>query len=59
MTNPLPDTAGVIAHGRAIFEEGCASCHGRERLGNGEAGRELSRPPANLAMLTRMPMMRK
>ena len=58
MTNPLPDTAGVIARGRSVFEEGCASCHGREGLGNGEAGRELSLPPANLAMLTRMPMMR-
>jgi mono/diheme cytochrome c family protein len=58
MTNPLPNTAGVIARGRAVFEEGCASCHGLEGLGNGEAGRELSPPPANLAMLTRMPMMR-
>jgi mono/diheme cytochrome c family protein len=58
MTNPLPNTAGVIARGRAVFEEGCASCHGLEGLGNGEAGRELSRAPASLA-LTRMPMMRR
>ena len=58
MTNPLPDTAEVVTRGRAVFEESCASCHGREGLGNGEAGSELSPPPANLAMLIRMPMMR-
>jgi mono/diheme cytochrome c family protein len=58
MANPLPDTAPVIARGRAVFEQSCASCHGAEGRGNGEAGRELSPPPADLAMLVRMPMMR-
>jgi mono/diheme cytochrome c family protein len=58
MVNPLPTTAEVIARGRAVFEQSCASCHGTEGLGNGEAGRELSPPPADLAMLVRMPMMR-
>jgi mono/diheme cytochrome c family protein len=58
MANPLPGTAPVIARGRAVFEQSCASCHGAEGWGNGEAGRELSPPPADLAMLVRMPMMR-
>lgn len=58
MINPLSDTAPVIARGRAVFEQSCASCHGAQGLGNGEAGRELSPAQADLAMLVRMPMMR-
>lgn len=51
MINPLSDTAPVIARGRGVFEQSCASCHGAEGRGNAEAGRELSPPPADLAML--------
>lgn len=56
LTNPLPDNAEVISHGRAVYQDYCASCHGPSGLGNGEAGRELSPRPANLAWLSRMPM---
>src|SRR5512132_4313901 len=57
LTNPLPENAGVISRGRAIYRDHCASCHGPSGLGDGEAGRELSPRPANLAWLSRMPMM--
>ena len=58
MSDPLPNTSEVIARGRTVFEENCASCHGPLGLGDGEAGRQLSPPPTNLAALTQMPMMR-
>lgn len=58
MSDPRPDSPEVIARGRTVFEETCASCHGPRGLGNGEAGTELSPPPSNLVALTAMPMMR-
>jgi mono/diheme cytochrome c family protein len=58
MRDPLHNSPEVIARGRTVFEETCASCHGTRGLGNGEAGRELSPPPSNLVALTAMPMMR-
>ena len=58
MRDPLPDTAEVVARGRTLFQENCASCHGPRGLGDGEAGRQLSPPPSNLAALTEMPLMR-
>lgn len=58
LTNPLPRTRETVERGATFYSESCASCHGAGGLGNGEAGRELSPPPANLAMLVRMPMMR-
>jgi mono/diheme cytochrome c family protein len=57
LTNPLPDDAEVIVRGRAVYRDHCASCHGPSGLGDGENGRELSPRPANLAWLSRMPMM--
>ena len=57
LTNPLPANTEVISRGRAIYGDHCASCHGPSGLGDGEDGRELSPRPANLACLSRMPMM--
>ena len=57
MRDPLPDTPEVLARGRKVFEENCASCHGPRGFGDGEAGRQLSPPPTNLANLAAMPMM--
>jgi mono/diheme cytochrome c family protein len=57
LTVPLPDNAEVLSRGRAVYRNYCASCHGPAGLGDGEAGRELSPRPANLARLSRMPMM--
>lgn len=58
MTNPLPDTAEVIARGRAVFEEAAPPATVAKGWEMAKPARELSPPPANLAMLTRMPMMR-
>jgi mono/diheme cytochrome c family protein len=57
LTDPLPVNSEVISRGRAIYRDHCASCHGPSGLGDGEDGRELSPRPANLACLSRMPMM--
>lgn len=57
MRNPLPGSPEVIARGRTIFAANCASCHGPEGRGDGEAGRQLSPRPGDLAKLTRRSMM--
>ncbi|MCB2072868.1 MAG: cytochrome c [Novosphingobium sp.] len=56
MTNPLPRTKATLKKGEAVFTANCVSCHGTEGLGDGEAGRNLSTPPGNLAWLSDMPM---
>ncbi len=50
---PGPQT---IAQGRKIYAEHCASCHGPNGLGNGEAGNALSPSPALLAYMIRRPI---
>jgi len=56
MTNPLPRTQATLDKGATVYAENCLSCHGKEGLGDGEAGRSLSPPPGNLAWLSDMPM---
>jgi mono/diheme cytochrome c family protein len=46
----------AVAQGRQIFAERCASCHGADGLGNGEAGKALSPSPALLAYMIRRPI---
>lgn len=58
LTNPLPRTRETVERGAAVYSENCASCHGPTGRGDGEAGRDLSPPPGNLAWLSRMPMVR-
>ncbi len=58
LANPLPRTRETLDRGANVYAENCASCHGRTGRGDGEAGRELSPPPGNLAWLSRMPMVR-
>lgn len=55
MTNPLPRSPETISKGAGVYATYCASCHGRQGLGNGEAGRALSPRPTNLAALSQMP----
>jgi mono/diheme cytochrome c family protein len=49
-------TVDTVAAGRALYEANCASCHGATGMGDGEAGRSLSPPPALLSYMVRMPM---
>ena len=58
LTNPLPRTRETVERGAAVYAESCASCHGPNGRGDGEAGRNLSPPPGNLAWLSQMPMAR-
>jgi mono/diheme cytochrome c family protein len=46
----------TITQGHKIYAERCASCHGRDGLGNGEAGNALSPSPALLAYMIRRPI---
>ena len=56
MKNPLPRTQATLEKGKSVYTASCASCHGEQGLGDGEAGRNLSPPPGNLAWLSDMPM---
>jgi mono/diheme cytochrome c family protein len=56
LKNPLPQTRETVDRGAAVYEQKCASCHGQTGQGDGEAGRNLSPPPANLAWLSQMPI---
>ncbi len=52
--NPLPRTRDAIDRGANVYAHNCASCHGTTGRGDGEAGRNLSPPPGNLAWLSQM-----
>jgi mono/diheme cytochrome c family protein len=52
--NPLKNTTENIAAGKTLFEKHCAACHGLTGQGDGEAGKNLQPPPANVAMFIRM-----
>ncbi|PWB84320.1 MAG: hypothetical protein C3F11_02015 [Methylocystaceae bacterium] len=56
LRNPLPRTRETVDRGAAVYDQSCASCHGATGEGDGEAGRNLSPPPGNLAWLSQMPM---
>ncbi len=49
-------TAQIIADGKALYSNSCASCHGAKGLGDGEAGRSLVPSPALLQRFVQMPM---
>jgi mono/diheme cytochrome c family protein len=52
----LAPSQDAIRDGAVLYAENCASCHGPQGFGDGEAGRDLTPPPANLAHMTGMPM---
>ena len=56
MKNPLAPTRANIEAGRRLYEENCASCHGPKGLGDGEAGKGLNPPPANIAYIMGRPI---
>jgi len=55
-SNPLKNTARNIEDGKRLYEQNCALCHGKTGSGNGEAGKDLSPPPANIAAFSRTRM---
>lgn len=58
MSNPLPMTSETVDQGAKVYAQRCVGCHGAHGEGDGEAGRNLSPPPGNLAWLSQMPMAR-
>jgi mono/diheme cytochrome c family protein len=52
--NPLGRSAENIAAGKKLFKKSCAHCHGITGLGDGEGGKDLKPPPANITMFIRM-----
>ncbi len=56
MTSPLPVTKENIAAGKALFEDNCASCHGKSGQGDGEAGKELNPRPADITHILGKPL---
>ncbi len=55
-TSPLSATPENIAAGRKLFEENCVSCHGKGGRGDGEAGKELDPPPADITHVLGRPL---
>lgn len=58
LKNPLRRTRETVERGEVVYESNCASCHGPNGAGDGEAGKGLTPPPGNLAWLSQMPMVR-
>ncbi|MDP6415685.1 MAG: cytochrome c [Gammaproteobacteria bacterium] len=54
--NPLEATLANIAAGETLYQQNCASCHGRNGVGDGEAGRDLDPAPTNIARFAGMKM---
>jgi mono/diheme cytochrome c family protein len=52
--NPLKKNVENISAGKKLYEKNCALCHGMTGSGDGEAGKALKPPPANIAMFMRM-----
>ena len=55
--SPLATSPEIVRDGAKLYAENCASCHGTQGFGDGEAGRDLNPPPANLAYMIGMPML--
>ncbi len=48
VTEPWVETPEIIAHGKKVFGNNCALCHGNEGKGDGTAGMGLNPRPRNL-----------
>ena len=54
--SPLSQPGTTVTEGAKLYAANCASCHGTQGFGDGEAGRDLNPPPANIAHMMGMPM---
>ena len=43
-SSPAPDARALLARGRTLFAQGCASCHGEDRAGDRGRGRRCAAP---------------
>lgn len=55
-SNTQPMSADTIAKGRELYVKNCASCHGKDGLGDGDAANAVSPSPALLAYMIRRPV---
>lgn len=46
LTNPLPASPEVLAHGRFVFENVCITCHGPRAAGDGVLTQVFPKPPS-------------
>ncbi len=46
--DPWVSSEAMIGHGKKIYAQNCAVCHGDTGLGDGAAGKALTPPPRNL-----------
>lgn len=53
--SPYPAATNIILDGGRLYKSHCAACHGSGGLGEGEASRDLTPPPAFLAYLINRP----
>jgi mono/diheme cytochrome c family protein len=50
---PGPET---LERGRQVYQQVCAACHGKDGMGDGDAGQAVSPSPALLAYMIRRPI---
>ena len=54
--NPVVYNRENLSQSSRLYRENCSSCHGERGLGDGPVASSLKPAPANLSVLTRMPM---
>jgi mono/diheme cytochrome c family protein len=53
LTNPLPASPEVIAHGRFVYDNVCISCHGPKGAGDGLVTQLFPKPPSLMTQKVR------
>jgi len=55
-TSTVPKTEETVRAGGALYAQNCASCHGKDGLGDGDAALAVSPSPALLAYMVQRPI---
>lgn len=53
LSNPLPPTPDVLAHGRFVYENVCITCHGPRGAGDGHVSALFPKPPSLMTQKVR------
>lgn len=48
VTEPWVANEEMVKHGKKLYAQNCAMCHGKTGIGDGDAGKALKPPPRNL-----------